>query len=190
MRITLNLTVAESRRDRYALVWAIPATLLGLALLVLLGRWVLGEYSAYRTVQLQVADVQSHADELKKREAEIRKKLEDPALGDLLRNARFVNELIDQKQFSVAELAARLADLLPEDVHLTGLAMTSKGGTLVLRMGVAARNEDALETFLNDLEDAPEFKDVAIINQGFQQESVQGSQVNVMLTARYVLGVN
>jgi len=64
----------------------------------------------------------------------------------------------------------------------------SKGGTLALRMGVAARSEAGLETFLNDLEDAPEFKDVSIINQGFQEDSAQAGQVNVILTARYLPG--
>jgi hypothetical protein len=49
-----------------------------------------------------------------------------------------------------------------------------------------AKGEDAIETFLNDLEDAPDFKDVAIVNQGFQEEAVQGEQVNVICTARYL----
>jgi Tfp pilus assembly protein PilN len=190
MRITLNLAVAESARDRYALAWALPATIVGLALLVMLGRATDREYRAYQDVQRQVTEIQKHADELKKQEGDIRKKLEDPALGDLLRHAQFVNDLIDQKQFSVTDLAGRLADLLPDDVHLTGLAMSSKGGTFALRMGVAARSEDGLETFLNDLEDAPEFKDVSIINQGFQEDSAQAGQVNVILTARYLPGAN
>jgi Tfp pilus assembly protein PilN len=188
MRITLNLTVAESVRDRFALVWAIPATVAGLVFLVSLGRSTLGEYRDFQAVQAQVAEVQKRADELKQQEADIRTKLEDPALGDLLRNAQFVNGLIEQKQFSVANLAAQLADLLPEDAHLTGLAMTSKEGTLTLRMGVAAKSEDALEDFLNQLEDAKQFKDVSIINQGFEEDAAQAGQVNVMLTARYLPG--
>lgn len=188
MKITLNLTIAESARDRYALWWALPATVLGLILLVLLGRSTLKEYRAFHEVQRQVAEVQSHADRLRIQEATIRKKLQDPALGDLLRNARFVNGLIEQKQFSLADLAAQMADLLPEDAHLTGLAMSSKGGDLALRIGVAAKSEDALEDFLNQLEDAKQFKDVAILNQGFQEDSAQAGQVNVVLTARYLPG--
>jgi hypothetical protein len=185
MRITLNLTIAESARDRFALLWAIPATLAGLALLVSLSRSTLEEYREFHDVQRQVLEVQKHADELKKQEVDIRSKLEDPALGDLLRNAQFVNGLIDDKQMSVANLAAQLSDLLPEDAHLTGLAMTSKNGTLSLRMGVAAKSEDALEDFLNQLEDAKQFKDVSM---GFQEDAQQSGQVNVMLTARYLPG--
>ena len=86
-------------------------------------------------------------------------------------------------------MSARLAGLLPEDAHLTGLALTSPkkpGDDYMVRMGITARNEDAIETFINDLEDAPDFKDVSILNQGFQEESSQGQQVNVMCTARYL----
>ena len=49
----------------------------------------------------------------------------------------------------------------------------------MVRMGITAKGEDAIETFLNDLEDAPDFKDVSIVNQGFQEEASQGPQVTL-----------
>ena len=176
MKITLNLSPAASARDRYALAWAVPATLVGLAALVLLGRASLHEYRDYRGIQHQLAEVQMRTEELRNQEAAIRKKLEDPAYRELLRQAQFVNKLIDQRELSLTELSARLAGLLPEDAHLTGLALTSPkkpGDDYMVRMGITAKSEDAIETFLNDLEDAPDFKDVSIINQGFQEESSQ-----------------
>ena len=117
-------------------------------------------------------------------EAAIRRKLEDPAYRELLRQAQFVNKLIDQRQLSLTELSARLAGLLPEDAHLTGLALISPkkpGDDYMVRMGITAKSEDAVETFINDLEDSPDFKDVSIINQGFQEEASQGRPGKVML---------
>lgn len=60
----------------------------------------------------------------------------------------------------------------------------------MVRMGLTSKGEDAVETFLNDLEDAPDFKDISIINQGFQEESSLGTEVNLMCTARYLPDVN
>ena len=193
MRITLNLSPLASARDRYALVWAVPATLMGLAALVLLGRASLREFRDYRAIQLHVTEVQVRSAELSNQEAAIRRKLEDPAYKKLLTNAQFVNKLIDARQLSLTELSARLAGLLPEDAHLTGLTLIPSrkpGDDNSVRLGITAKNEDAVETFINDLEDAPDFKDVSIINQGFQQEASQGQQVSLVCTARYLPGAD
>jgi hypothetical protein len=193
MKITLNLSPAASARDRYALAWAVPATVLGLVGLVLLYKATLHEYRDYQGIQEQLADVQTRADELRKQETSIRKKLDDPAYQDLLRRSQFINKLIAQRQLSLTGLSARLAGLLPEDAHLTGLALASPkkpGDDYMVRMGITAKGEDAVETFINDLEDSPDFKDVSIINQGFQEESSQGQQVNLVCTARYLPGAD
>ena len=193
MKITLNLSPAPSLRDRYALVWAIPATLVGLAVLVVLSRSSLREYREYQGNQEQIAKVQRRSEELSRRESDIRRKLEDPVYQKLLYRAHFVNKLIDERQLSLSDLSARLAGLLPEDAHLTGLALTppkKPGDDYAVRLGITAKGEDAVETFINDLEDSPDFKDVAIINQGFQEDTSQGQQVNLICTARYLPGVD
>lgn len=191
MKITLNLSPAESVRDRYALMWGGPATVLGLMALVLLGRASIREYRDYHGIEQQLSEIQARADALRDREAAIRRKLEGPANRDLLHQVRFVNQLIDQRQLSLTEVSMRVAGLLPEDAHLTGLALTSPkkpGEDYLVRMGITAKGEDAVETFINDLEDSVDFKDVTIVNQGFQEESSLGDQVNIVCTARYLPG--
>jgi len=193
MKITLNLSPVARGRDRYALAWAIPATLAGLAVLVFLGRASLREYRDYREMQHQLTEVQMRAEELRNQEGAIRKKLNDPAYRELLTRAKFVNKLIAQRELSLSELSARLAGLLPEDAHLTSLALTSPkqpGDDYAVRMGITAKGEDAIETFINDLEDAPDFRDVSIINQGFQEEASQGPQISLVCTARYLPGMD
>jgi len=168
-------------------------SIVGLAALVLLARASLREYRDYRGMQAQLAEVQMRAADLHNQEAALRRKFEDPVYRNLLQRARFVNNLIEQKQLSLSEASARLAGLLPEDAHLTGLALTSPkkpGDDYIIRMGIAARNEDALETIINDLEDAPDFKDVSILNQGFEEQGSQPDQVNVICTARYLPGID
>ena len=189
MKITLNLSPAASTRDRYALAWAVPAILAGLVGLVFLGRASLQEYRQYRSIQSQLSEVQMRADALQDQESAIRRKLEAPAYRELLREARFVNKLIDQRELSLTELSARVTGLLPGDAHLTGLALNAPrkpGDDYMVRIGINAKDEDSVETFVNDLEDSPDFKDVSILNQGFQEESVQGDQVIIVCTARYL----
>jgi len=191
MKITLNLSLQASARDRYALAWTIPTTVAALAVLFLLGRASRQEYRDYRDIQIQVAEVQKRAEELRNQEAAARRKLEYPAYRETLRQAGFVNDLIAQRQLSMSDLSARLAGLLPPDAHLTGLQLSSPKkpeDDYMVRMGITARGEDPVETFINDLEDSPDFKDVAIINQGFQEESSQGQMVNLICTARYLPG--
>jgi hypothetical protein len=189
MKITLNLSPAPSVHERFGLAWAVPVVVVGLAAFVLLARASLQEYREYRSFKQQVAEVQRRVDTLRDQEATSRKRLQDPAGRDLLREVHFVNGLIDERQLSVADLTARVSDLLPDDAYLTGLALTppkKPGDDPTVRIGINARGEEAVEDFINDLEDAPDFKDVSILNQGFQEESSQGEQVNIICTARYL----
>jgi hypothetical protein len=189
MKITLNLSPPASAHERYALVWAIPATILGFTALIFLGRASLQQYRDYRSIERQVAEVETRVDDLRRQEADLRRKLDDPASRDLLHHAQFVNSLITRREFSLANLSARIAGLLPEDARLTGLALAAPkkpGEDYVVRMGINAKNEDVVETFLNDLEEAPDFKDVSILNQGFQEEAAQGGQIDITCTARYL----
>jgi hypothetical protein len=191
MRITLNLSPAASWRDRFALAWAIPATVLGIAALVLLVRASRQEYRDYKEVQRQLVEVQTRSTDLHNQESAIRRKLDDPAYRQLLLQAKFVNKLIDQRKVSLTQLNSRVAGLLPEDAQLTGLSLTSPrqpGEDYTVRLGLNSRGEDAIETFINDLEDSADFKDVSIVNQGFQEDAAQGEDINVVCTARYLPG--
>src|ERR1039458_1102360 len=148
MRITLNLSPAASARDRLALAWAIPATIAGLAAVILFGRASLNEYREYQVIQNQLAEVQARTDGLRNQEAAVRGKLEDPAYRDLLHRAQFVNSLIQQRKLSLPKVSARLAGLFPEDAHFTILVLASPRkpeDDYTIRMGITARNEDALD---------------------------------------------
>jgi hypothetical protein len=191
MKITLNLSPAASWRDRYALAWTIPAIVIGLAVLILLGRSSLREYREYRLIGEQLADLELRSAELARQEAAIRNQFEDAKSRQLLVQTNFVNSLIKQREVSVAEVSSRVAGLLPGDAQLTGLSLISPkkpGDDFTVRIGIDSRSEDSVETFINDLEDSQDFKDVAIMNQGFLEDTPQGEQVSVVCTARYLPG--
>jgi len=55
-------------------------------------------------------------------------------------------------------------------------------------MAVTGKSEEAVETFLGGLEDAPDFKDVTMVNEGFQEESATPGEVRIVCAARYLPG--
>ena len=188
MKIVLNLAIPPSARERYALYWAIPATLLGVTGLAFLLLFTVRSFREYRAVQKSVAEYQERENALRAQEMALRKQLEEPKSRRLLDDVQFVNALIEKKRFSLTGLAADITDLIPDEVRLTGLALAPEGQELAVRFVITGKSEEAIESFLSDLEDSPHFKDVAIINQGFEQTGAASELENIACTAHYLPG--
>jgi hypothetical protein len=186
MKIDFNLAVAPSPRERYALAWAAPTALVGLAALVLLSLSALRTYREYRKVGGAVEELRAQEAKSRGREADLRRDLEKPQLREIFRSVRFVNGLIDRKQSTVSELVERVAKLLPPQARLVGLELGESGGNPVVRMAVAGKSEQALEKFLSNVENSENFSEVAIISQGFAPEGSEGEPVRLACSARYL----
>jgi len=186
--VVLNLAIPPSARERYALYWAIPATLLGVAGLAFLLLFTVRSFREYRAVQKSVVEQQGRENTLRAQEMALRKQLEEPESRRLLDDVQFVNDLIEKKRVSLTGLAADLSDLIPDEVRLTGLALAPQGQELAVRFVITGKNEEAIERFLSDLEDSPHFKDVAIVNEGFEQTGAASEVENIACTAHYLPG--
>ena len=99
MKIVLNLAIPPSAQERYALFWAIPATLLGATGLVFLLLFSVRSFREYKAVQKSVAEHQARENTLRAQEMALRKQLEDPESRWLLNEVQFVNDLIEKKRF-------------------------------------------------------------------------------------------
>jgi Tfp pilus assembly protein PilN len=188
MKVALNLAIPPSARERYALLWAIPATLLGIAGLVLIIVFSVRSYRQYKVVHASVARYQDRENAVRAQEMALRRVLEEPAARRLLNDVQFVNGLIEAKQVSLTSLAADITDLIPDDVRLSALAMAPDGRELALRFLITGKNAEAIERFLSNLEDSPHFKDVTIINEGFEETGTNSELENIACTAHYVVG--
>jgi len=188
MKITLNLSTAPSSRDRYALAWALPAAVLGCAGLVLLSLVGLRSYREYRRVVRLVVEQKQIESRLRDREAALRKQLEQPEFRQIYSQVQFANSLIDKKRLSLPGLAKEVTPLVPARVRLAGLSLSESGKDLLVRFAVVGENEENVETFRGKLEDSPHFRDVAILNQGFEKEGGAEGPVSVVATARYLGG--
>jgi Tfp pilus assembly protein PilN len=188
MKVALNLAIPPSAHERYALYWAIPATLLGVTGLAFLLLFSVRSFREYKVVRKSVAEEQGRENTLRAQEMALRKQLEEPESRRFLNDVQFVNALIEEKRFSVTGLAADITELIPDEVRLTGLALAPEGQELTVRFVITGKSEEAIESFLSDLEDSPHFKDVAIIKQGFEQKGATSELENIACTAHYVAG--
>jgi Tfp pilus assembly protein PilN len=190
MRISLNLAIPASARERYALFWAIPATLLGLAGLVFIILFTVRSYREYRTVEKSVSEYQERENSLRAQESALRRQLEEPKAQRLLHDVQFVNGLIEGKRISLTGLVADITELIPPQVRLSALAMAQDGQELAIRFVISGKNTEAIEHFLSSLEDSPHFKDVAIINEGFEEAGTGSELENIACSAHYLVGEN
>ncbi len=190
MRVTLNLAIPARARERYALVWAIPATVAGIAGLAFLLSSSVHSFREYRAVEKSVAGHLQRENVLRDQETALRKKLREPASRRLLENVQSINALIEQRRVSMTNLSSDITELIPDEVRLTSLAMQPDGEELAIRFVIAGKSEEAIERFLSNLEDSPHFKDVAIINQGFEEAGSASELENIACSAHYLMGAN
>lgn len=190
MKITLNFAAAESSRNHNVLSWAIPAAIVGLAGLVWLGMGITHELSQYHVIQHQKSVYQQHEDQLRRQEVTLHHQLASPKYKDLMRKAKYMNSLIDKRRLSLTEIVKEVDHILPDDAHLTRLELLMQDKHVVVRFSMTAKSEDALETFMGGLEDSPDFRDVTIAHQGFQEVGAEPGQVIVTCIATYLPDVH
>jgi hypothetical protein len=189
MKITFNLATPSSARERYALAWAIPVAVLGLAMLVFLPVTSVQSYNAVRRARASVAEMQREEAQVRAQEAALRAELERPQLREVYRHTRFINGVIERRKFSILQLVDKLTRLLPGEVRLEGLGLRIEEKARVVRLAVSANDEESLEKFLVNLEDSPDFAEVTIISQGLPEEDAEGSlPATVSCTVHYVGG--
>jgi len=183
----MNLAISPSARERYALYWAIPATLLGVIGVAFLLSSTIPSIREYRVVKKSVAECQERENALQAQEMALRRQLDEPESRRRLDDVRLVNTLIERKRITLTGLVADITDLIPDEVRLTGLALAPEGRELAVRFVIASKSTEAIERFLNNLEDSPHFKDVAIINEGFEQAGTTSGLENIACSAHYLV---
>ena len=188
MRVVLNLAIPPSARERYALYWAIPATLLGVSGLLVLLLFTDRSFREYKAVQTSVAAYQERENALRAQEMALRRQLEEPEARRLLDDVQFINALIEKKRITLTDFASDITELIPNEVRLTALALAPVGEELGVRFVFSGKSTEAIELFLSNLEDSPHFKDVAIINEGFEEAGTPSELENIACTAHYLAG--
>ena len=188
MRIKINLAEHQSAHERYALYWAVPVGLGALVTLVYLTVSAQHIIRDYNRVRRSVAESQAQQGLLRAREMAALRRLQQPQFQRVLRQASYVNSLIDQRQLSFTGLTAKLTRLLPTDVRLTTLSLSGGSDGLWVRMTIESSTQEKVIAFVQSLEESPDFSDTAITSEDPGQEgSERGSEgvARVIWTGRY-----
>lgn len=191
MKVNVNLARAQGFRQRHLVAWSVPV--LGVALLLMI-RMLLGaeaNWKEYRTVSGAADKEAARQEDLLAREAALRRKLDEPDNRALLREVQFINYLIDERRLSFGELTDKVTALLPPQARLSGLSMPDSTGDPLVHFMVEGASEEPVESFLANLENSPEFRDLVITNQGFEEKDsggAGGAPVSITCSARYVGG--
>jgi len=189
VKVNVNLARAQGFRQRHLVAWSVPA--LAIAVILML-RMIVGaelDWRQYRSVRASADKEAGRQMDLLTREAALHRKLDEPDNRALLNEVHFINELIDQRRLSFGELTDKVTALLPPQARLAGLSMPDASGDPLVHFAIEGASEEPVETFLTNLENSPDFKDLIITNQGFEEkESGAGAPVSITCNARYVGG--
>lgn len=193
MKVNLNLARDQGFRQRHLVAWSVPV--LGVAVLLMI-RMLLGaeaNWREYRRVSGAADREAARQNDLLVREASLRRKLDAPDNRALLREVQFINYLIDERRLSFGELTDKVTALLPPQARLSGLSMPDASGDPLVHFMIEGASEEPVETFLSNLEDSPDFRDLVITNQGFEEKESgpaggDGALVSITCSARYVGG--
>ncbi|HEV3279668.1 MAG TPA: hypothetical protein VG860_22965 [Terriglobia bacterium] len=188
MRVNLNLARDQGFRQRHLVAWSVPTLLVALVLLLRMIVGAQANWGEYRTVRASADKEVGRQNELLVREAQLARKLDEPDNRALLHEVQFINYLIDERRLSFGELTDKVTALLPPQARLSGLSMPDASGDPVVHFAIEGSGEEPVETFLTNLENSPDFKDVIITNQGFEEKESGGAPVSITCNARYVGG--
>jgi hypothetical protein len=188
MKVNVNLARAQGFRQRHLVAWSLPT--LAIAVILMLRMMVGAEanWREYRSVRASADKEAGRQMDMLTREAALHRKLDEPDNRALLNEVHFINELIDERRLSFGELTDKVTALLPPQARLAGLSMPDASGDPLVHFAIEGSSEEPVETFLTNLENSPDFKDLIITNQGFEEKESGGAPVSITCSARYVGG--
>jgi hypothetical protein len=133
-------------------------------LLVALTAW-----NVYTVVTLSRANTQlssrvnqdhAEAEQLRKMATDIRRKINQEELEQVVSAAREANSLIDQRTFSWTAFFNRIESTMPPDVMLTSVRPAIKDGVTRVSMVVIGRRAEDIDEFIEKLEATGAFDDI------------------------------
>lgn len=193
MKVNVNLARAQGFRQRHLVAWSVPVLAVAGLLLLRMVVGVEANWREYRGVSGAADREAARQSDLLVREAALHRKLDEPDNRALLREVQFINYLIDERRLSFGELTDKVTAMLPSQARLSGLSMPDASGDPLVHFMIEGAGEEPVETFLSSLENSPDFRDLVITNQGFEEKDSgaggSGSApVSIACSARYVGG--
>jgi hypothetical protein len=114
----------------------------------------------------------AEAEQLTKMAAEIRGRIDQNELQQIVASARTANALIDQRTFSWTAFFNHLEANMPPDVMLTSVRPSIKEGVTLVTMGVVARRQEDSDELIEKLEATGAFENILPVQQDRSDEGL------------------
>ena len=129
----------------------------------------------------RVSGAHAEAEQLSRMAADIRRRINEPELRQVVHAAREANTLIDQRTFSWTAFFNRLEATMPPDIMLTSVRPTIKDGVTQVSMVVLARRAEDVDEFIEKLEATGAFEDAVPSTR----DSTEDGLVRVVINSIY-----
>jgi len=177
-RINLSTRPFYNERIVDAVLALVGAVVLALTAFNLRQVYVLSGRNA--EVQGRLSQAETKTRELRERAAAIRRSIDPRELEVTVAAAREANVLIDRRVFSWTEVLNQFETTLPPNVRISSVRpRVERDGTMMVNVVVLARTVDAVDTFIENLEQRGAFSGVLsredFVNEdGLIQASIEG----------------
>lgn len=146
-------------------------------LLVALTAWnvytVLTLSRANTELSSRVNQDHAEAEQLRKMATDIRRKINQEELHQVVTAAREANSLIDQRTFSWTAFFNRIESTLPPDVMLSSVRPSIKDGATRVSMVVLGRRAEDIDEFIEKLESTGAFEDIVPSQTDYTDEGLR-----------------
>ena len=162
--------------------------LVGVAAILLVA---LTAWNVYTVVTLSRANTQlssrvnndhAEAEQLRKMATDIRRKINQEELQQVVSAAREANSLIDQRTFSWTAFFNRIESTMPPDVMLTSVRPSIKDGVTRVSMVVIGRRAEDIDEFIEKLEATGSFDDILPSQTDYTDEGLRRVLIECIYT--------
>lgn len=186
----LEMNLATSPFPRYRLAYmALFACGLGLAALSV---YQIVGYRSYSDLAVQgraaERDAQAEFQAVSQRLSVLQARSNPEQTARRIDDIRFLNQLIDRRDFSWSRMLADLESLIPDAVHLISLRPEFGENSVVLRMTVRGRTIYDVSRFIESMEKSPRFEKLAVSVES-RGPSGPKPEVDVEVAVGYKVGV-
>lgn len=113
----------------------------------------------------QVDDALQRTDALRQKINAVDQDLKDFRIAGLRGELEYANALIKRRSLSWTRLFDRLEKLAPGEVRMIRISPVVREGLMQMSWRVEVPNQDAIRTFIDDLEKSPHFKEIRLISE-------------------------
>ncbi|HVL66408.1 MAG TPA: PilN domain-containing protein [Vicinamibacterales bacterium] len=124
----------------------------------------------------------AEAEQLTKMAADIRRRINQKELQQVVNAAREANSLIDQRTFSWTAFFNRIESTMPPDVMLTSVRPSVKNGITTVTMVVLGRRAEDVDEFIEKLEATGGFEEIVPSQQDRTEQGLYRVTVESVYT--------